>query len=56
MRPSLKANEETAVLDEIAKWINDNQGVVTVLIFLVTLFLGWVWRLCVATKETKTET
>jgi hypothetical protein len=30
------------VLDEVTKWLNDNQGVLTLLIFLVTLFLGWV--------------
>jgi len=27
---------------EIARWLNDNQGVVSVLIFVITLFLGWV--------------
>jgi hypothetical protein len=29
-------------LFEIQKWLNDNEGVLSVAIFLITLFLGWI--------------
>lgn len=28
--------------DEIIKWLNDNQGVLTLTLFLISLFLGWI--------------
>lgn len=28
--------------EKIFKWVNDNQGVVSIVIFLITLFIGWV--------------
>jgi len=30
------------LFDPVPKWLNDNQGVVSALIFVVTLFLGWI--------------
>jgi hypothetical protein len=39
---ALSLKEMIDTIKSCAKWANDNQGVVTIVVFAVTIFLGWI--------------